>query len=71
MEGVPAGVAVPNSHMGLESEKQSMQAAGHNTPENGSSEIYIDPVKEGKMMRKFDVRMADAPIIIPSLTCTP
>jgi hypothetical protein len=35
----------------------------------GSAEIYIDPVKERRMMRKFDVRWHHMHIRAPKLKC--
>lgn len=38
------------------------EATPKDESDNGSSDMYIDPVKEARMMRKFDVR-----IMFPSL----
>lgn len=49
---------VTMSEKEIESKYQDV-GIGENTalekPSNGTTEIYIDPVKEAKMMRKFDV----------------
>lgn len=41
-----------------DSPKEAATTNGLGMPEseNGSSDYYIDPVKERRMMRKFDVR---------------
>jgi hypothetical protein len=35
----------------------------------GSAEVYIDPVKEGRMMRKFDVRWHHMHMCASRLKC--
>lgn len=39
----------------VESKSQDAELHAPEGSSDGVTEIYIDPVKEGKMMRKFDV----------------
>lgn len=50
--------------MDTKSAKESVPQPCETHTGEGTSEIYIDPVKEARMMRKFDVRHPLGPDII-------